>query len=279
MTFPLVRSNFRDWCIAAVTVVAGAALFGGAGVEAQAPAQIHACQDGSGRLRMVTATESCKADEPRIVWNAAGTAGNAGPVGPAGPQGPAGNAGPQGPAGAEGPAGPAGPQGPAGVDAPPAEYGVAAVYVQRGNASPSIWATYSTRLGSPVGDTTGGTLRFTCSAANAPCRVSLGAAILSNGLGAGGIYPRVMIQRQDLSAGFQKYCEYGDGSFSPATPNGQAPLTVQAMSGTPTYTPVGIHIGGSADCGGPVPTAGFIPEITVPAGYYDVISTFQFFRQ
>lgn len=47
---------------------------------------------------------------------------------------------------------------------------------------------------------------------------SVGAAILSNGSGAGGVYPQVMIQRQDYAtAGLpttatsaaQKYCEYG----------------------------------------------------------------------
>jgi hypothetical protein len=102
------------------------------------------------------------------------------------------------------------------------------------------------------------------------------------------VYPRVLIQRQDqataglptaASSAAQKYCEYGGGSFSPFTPNGVFGLTVQAPSATPTYAAVGIHIGGSADCGSTVATAGLVSESTVPQGYYDVISTFHFFRQ
>ncbi|MDX6564214.1 MAG: hypothetical protein QOD65_4028, partial [Gaiellales bacterium] len=37
-----------------------------------------------------------------------------------------------------------------------------------------------------------------------------------------------------------------------------------------------INIGGTADCSGPVATAGDVNVITVPAGYYDVHSTFVF---
>ena len=35
--------------------------------------------------------------------------------------------------------------------------------VSRNGAAASVWATYSTLLGSGYGDTTGGTFRFTCS--------------------------------------------------------------------------------------------------------------------
>ncbi len=170
--------------------------------------------------------------------------------------------------------GPSGPQGAPGVNALAAEYGAAAVIVQRGAGAPAPWAIYSTRLGSPVGDTTGGTFRFTCSAANAPCRVSVGAAVLSDAPGAAvGFWPRVMIQRQDINGGPQTYCEYGDGVGSP-DPFGA--VTPQLTSSTPTFAPMTVHIGGSADCGGPVATAGAVSVITVPAGYYDVFSTFVF---
>ena len=37
-----------------------------------------------------------------------------------------------------------------------------------------------------------------------------------------------------------------------------------------------INIGGSADCSGPVPTAGDVAVITVGPGYYDVFTTFLF---
>jgi hypothetical protein len=181
--------------------------------------------------------------------------------------------GPPGPPGPPGPVGPPGPQGPPGADAPPAEYGVAAVSVDRGTG-PAIWATYSTRLGSPVGDNTGGAFRFTCRTDQAPCKVSVSAAYLTAGAGALGVYPRVLIHRQDyVSAGPETYCEYGDGS-SPAF----APLLAQPLSSSPAYTPFPIDIGGSADCGGPDPTAGAVNQITVPAGYYDVSSTFTFVK-
>jgi hypothetical protein len=158
------------------------------------------------------------------------------------------------------------------------------VAVQRGAGAASAWATYSTRLGSPVGDTTSGAFRFTCTAVHATCKVTINAAALAAVPGTVGVYPRVLIQRQGTSGGPQTYCEYGDGSFSPATPAGDTVLATQPPSATPAYTPVPIHIGGSADCGwvppggGPAP-AGLVTEITVPAGYYDVISTFVFLKQ
>lgn len=159
-----------------------------------------------------------------------------------------------------------------GNDASGAEYGVATVNVSRGPTAATTWATYSTALGSPVGDTTGGVFRFTCVEAKAPCTVSVKAAVLSDEDGTAGFYPRVLIYRQDLSAGPEFYCEYGDGS------TGSLPVTLtkQALSATPTYAPVQINIGGSADCSGPVATAGDVDQITVPAGYYDVKSTFVF---
>jgi hypothetical protein len=51
-----------------------------------------------------------------------------------------------GAAGATGATGPTSPQGPPGVDAPPADYGVAAIAVQRGANPGTVWATYSARL-------------------------------------------------------------------------------------------------------------------------------------
>lgn len=199
--------------------------------------------------------------------------------GPNGGIGPTGPAGPEGPAGPSGPSGPSGPAGPAGADAPAPQYGVAAIAVERGAGPPAIWAAYSTRLGSPVGDTTGGAFRFTCSTANAPCKVYVRAGVLSDVPGTAGVYPRVLIHRQDFAnPGPSTYCEYGDGSFAAATPNGVAPVPTEPPSPTPALTAVTIHIGGSADCGGPDATAGAVNRITVPAGYYDVSSTFTFYK-
>lgn len=172
-----------------------------------------------------------------------------------GEQGPQGE---QGPAGPVGPAGPAGADGQDGKDAQALPYGVAQVKVQRGTGAASPWAVYSTTVGSPVGDTTGGTFRFTCSDAQAPCQVSAAGYSTKDGVK---VYPRVEIMTESLNGGPQSFCEYGDGPMSDA-------LTGEAAA-------LKLNIGGSADCGLDGP-AGDVDAITVPAGYYDVTSTFQF---
>jgi hypothetical protein len=125
-----------------------------------------------------------------------------------------------------------------------------------------------------VADTAGGTFRFTCEDTVVVCEVSVAAATLSNSAGETVyVYPRVLMQRQDYStAGPQNYCEYGDGSTG-ALP---ALVPTQTTTATPTYTPMLINIGGSADCSGPVPAAGDVAVITVGPGYYDVFATFVF---
>ena len=181
-----------------------------------------------------------------------------------GEQGPAGPAGPAGKDGKDGAAGPAGPAGPAGKDGANAQalpYGVAKVKVSRGGNPATAWATYTTTVGGPEGDTTGGVFRFTCNESQAPCKVSVAAYSTADGVK---VYPRVDIQTESLNGGPQEYCEYGDGPLS------------GVLTGTATDQP--INIGGSADCNGPNPAAGDVPAITVPAGYYDVFSTFQFVK-
>jgi hypothetical protein len=64
------------------------------------------------------------------------------------------------------------------------------------------------------------------------------------------------------------YCEYGDG---PA-----AAVPTQASTTSPALQELPIDIGGSADCSGPDATHGAIAQITFPAGYYHVQSTFVF---
>ena len=137
----------------------------------------------------------------------------------------------------------------------------------------SAWATYSTELGSPVGDTTGGSFRFTCTAAQEPCKVSVVAKVLSDtSVATGKVYPRVLLYRggdPDSAVTAEFYCEYGDGPLT----------TIPRMPTSDTRDDGGLvplHIGGSADCNGPVPTAGSVAEIVVPKGYYDVFSTFVF---
>jgi type VI secretion system secreted protein Hcp len=63
---------------------------------------IYACVSGSGDVRIVSATTTCRAHENAVTWNTTGPAGVDGAAGSTGPAGAA------GPAGATGPAGPAG---------------------------------------------------------------------------------------------------------------------------------------------------------------------------
>jgi hypothetical protein len=204
--------------------------------------------------------------------------------------GPAGKQGAQGPAGPQGAQGPAGPQGPPGAAAPTPEYGVAAVYVDRTpanpNDNPSRWAIYSVPLGSPTGSTTGGQFRFSCSAAQAPCKISLGAAVISNQAGTAAFHPRILIHKQDNGSAPMTYCEYADGANNN--------LGVDQVQRVPTMqdavvamrTPRSMGIGGTLDCGagqpGPGP-AGVVTEIWVPASsngtgnaIYDVWTTLGF---
>jgi hypothetical protein len=168
-----------------------------------------------------------------------------------------------------------------GADAP-IEYGVGSIWVQRGTGAPGSWADYSTRVGSPVGDTTGGTFRFTCSSSHSVCYVYVKAAFLSDYDGAAvAVWPRVVMQKQSLNGGDTQYCEYGDGWTNQA-PVGTLPddlIYSQEPTSSPIYADVTLGIGGSADCGGPDPTFGTVQKITVGPGYYDVFSTFRFFQQ
>jgi hypothetical protein len=210
---------------------------------------------------------------------AAGSQGAKGDAGQQGPQGPQGDAGSQGPQGVAGPAGADGKDGKDGKDAPAAEYGTGAVYVTRGAGQPGRWATYSTRLGSPVGDTTGGTFRFTCTAAHGSCKIAVQAAVLSDAAaGHYAVYPRVLVQKAgdpDMGSAPQTYCEYADGSTG-AVPASLTPVSL-ATNPYAAFAPLTVNIGGSADCGLEGP-AGNVNEIVVPKGYYDVMSTFVFVK-
>ena len=207
-----------------------------------------------------------------------GAPGANGISGSKGDNGSSGGNGSKGDGGSSGASGHDGSNGSNGKDASVA-YGVAQVLVQRGTGAAAAWATYSTRLGSPVGDTTSGTFRFSCSDAQAPCKVTVKAAVLQSGTGTTPVYPRVLIQKQDYNAGGPSvYCEYGDGSTganAAATDGLPAQIANQPSSATPTYTAMQLNIGGSADCGVPGPASN-VDAIIVPAGRYDVQSTFAF---
>jgi hypothetical protein len=136
---------------------------------------------------------------------------------------------------------------------------------------------YSTVLGSPLADTTGGTFRFTCTTAHAECFVAVKAAALSDGAGTVLFYPRVSISKdgtQETAPQDRTYCEYADGSDL----TGFVTLTKQPKSATPTYEAVPLDIGGTADCfgipgGGP---GGVVASIEVPPGFYNVTTSVAF---
>ena len=227
------------------------------------------------------ATINCPKGYTKLVIGQRGDDGATGPAGPIGATGPAGPAGETGPAGANGidgavgAVGATGPAGPAGANAPATQYAVGYVLVSRGKDSngnqkaPTIWAAYSTSLGSPFDNTASGTFRFTCSAANAPCVVSLAAQSTAAGVT---VWPRVMIYKSDINTGqIFGQCEYGDGVTS-ASPYGAVGTTPTALS---------VNIGGSLDCGAGASlqthvSPGDVNFIVVPAGYYDVQSNFTF---
>jgi hypothetical protein len=192
---------------------------------------------------------------------------------------------------APGPAGPQGPAGPAGVAGPPGppaatDFGVASVFVARGANEPARFATYSVPLGAPTGSTTGGQFRFSCSPAQAPCKVSIGAAVVSSQTGTVAFYPRLSIHSQSGAAlGTPMVsCEYVDGADNNLGFDlvARVPTLVEAATATQTARDMGV--GGSLDCGSgqTLPANGVVTEIEVPAAsptdsaFYDVWATFAF---
>jgi hypothetical protein len=204
------------------------------------------------------------------------------PIGPTGPEGPTGAGGLAGPQGPPGSVGPAGPTGLAGAPAPALEFAVASVFVDRGNG-PTRYATLSVALGSPVGTTTGGNFRFSCSAAQAPCKISYGAAVISDQSGNALVHPRLLIHKEDTAGAPITFCEYADGANNNAGLDQipRVPTLQDAVSALQTALSMGI--GGSLDCGSTQPYTPAVTEIWVPAAsngtataFYDVAVTFAF---
>ncbi len=195
-----------------------------------------------------------------------GDKGDKGDTGAQGDSGDGGLQGAKGDTGSQGLQGEKGEKGDKGDKGEPwtPEYAVAKVDVQRGAGSVATWGQYSTTLGSPYGDSTAGSFRFTCSAAHVTCKVSVEA------LGPDGwtVWPRILIHKQDINGGPSTYCEYGDGAT-----NNQAFEAVDA--------PLTLGIGGSLDCPGTTqayPAGGTASYIEVPVGYYDVQASFTFLK-
>jgi hypothetical protein len=240
--------------------------------KAKAPAFVQACtqragpKESVGDLNIKLKTACAKGQKPLklALYPVQGVQGPPGPQGPQGPQGPAG-----GGLGASG-----------GATGALLDYAVANVLVSRAGADPRIWATYSDALGSPVGTSVGGQLRFSCSAAQAPCTVSIAAAELSGQTGTALVYARVLIYKENGN-GAENYCEYADSSTNSGTPAriDQVPLDTRAIA---INDPLPMGIGGTLDCGSTQPYTGIVKNIWVPAAsdggtaYYDVWANFNF---
>jgi hypothetical protein len=134
-------------------------------------------------------------------------------------------------------------------------------------------------MGSPVGTTTGGEFRFTCSVAQAPCKVSIAAAVLSNTTGPALMYARLVIYKQFVGDP-EVLCEYADGSDNIGTPAtiSRVPMTTPVTS---ISAPITMGIGGTLDCDSSQPYTPTVQDIWVPSApdysaYYDVFATFAF---
>lgn len=226
---------------------------------------LHVCVIGTVYHANGTLDDSqCPSGSYALDMGGVGPTGATGPAGPAGAKGATGAAGPAGAAGAKGdtgPAGAAGAKGDPGTNAQALPYGVALVQVARNGAAATTWETLSTTLGSPVGDTTSGTFRFTCTG-SVPCEVSVKAYTTVDGYQ---VYPRLDIMSQVEGSG-ENYCEYADGADN----NGAS----QTVGTTATAVPLGI--GSTADCGAGQ-AGGVVNSILVPNGpqdHYDVTATF-----
>jgi hypothetical protein len=156
------------------------------------------------------------------------------------------------------------------------------VFVDRGSG-PTRYATFSVALGSPAGTTTGGDFRFSCAPAQAPCKISYGAAVISDQTGNAAVHPRLLIHKEDGPGAPITFCEYADGANNNAglalIP--RVPSLADAVSAM--QTPLSMGIGGTLDCGS---TQTYTPEVTeiwVPTAsngtstaFYDVGATFAF---
>ena len=144
------------------------------------------------------------------------------------------------------------------------------------DAEPVIWGLFSTELGSPIGDTTGGTFRFTCTTAHDDCTVTIRASVLSDSSTAPALFlPRILLYRggePDVAVEPALYCEFGDG---PLQTIDREPLTENPSDGLD----LPFNIGGSEDCNGPDPDppgGADVMRIVVNPGFYDVFTSFGF---
>jgi hypothetical protein len=136
-------------------------------------------------------------------------------------------------------------------------------------------------MGSPIGTTTGGEFRFTCSSTQAPCKVSIAAAVLSSKGGSALVLTRLLIHKENTPSAPETFCEYADASTNSGTPAriNRVPLDTRLIS---IDDPLNMGIGGTLDCGAGQHYTPSVKEIWVPSGAngstaaYDVWATFGF---
>ena len=139
-----------------------------------------------------------------------------------------------------------------------------------------------------MSQTTDGQFRFSCSAAQAPCKLSIGAAVISSATGSVAFYPRILIHKQDGPGAPMSICEYADGANNNLGVDQIERVATGQLAEEALDTPRPMGIGGTLDCGStqplPPPTAfGAVNEIWVPAAsngtstaFYDVGASFGF---
>ena len=172
-----------------------------------------------------------------------------------------------------------------------AAYGVAVVNVSRGHTGnpatqnpATIWARYSTLLGSPVGDYDGWHLPLHVQDHRCPmpgldrCDGHLGKTVTG-----ASVYPRILIYRQDDNAGGPEYyCEYGDASSGhsrhachpeSAVLGRFAGVDRRPTRRCPSTSAASATVGDPPDVTDAAGAPGGRSVLTVAAGYYDVQST------
>ena len=171
--------------------------------------------------------------------------------------------------GAQGIAGKDGADGKNGTDGKDAQalpYGIAHINVQRGSGNAVTWESLSTTLGSPESDQASGSFRFSCSAAQAPCKVSVTAYATTSHVS---LYPRIIIEGEDYNTG----APIGNTEYADGINNNGGTL---ALTGSPQDVSLGIGGSLEANAGQTYPSNGVVSSIWVGQGRYNVDSTMIF---
>jgi len=269
-----VKFSNKSRVVGALVAIGAFILIGTAASAADKPSTglidnwVHVCVDKSAPYAWHKgyADNHCPSGQTQMHWYVGSTPGPKGATGATGAQGIQGI---PGTPGAPGATGPAGADGQDGTDAQALPYGVATINISRGTGAFKPWATATTTLGSPalLGDNASGVVRFSCSDAQAPCKLNVNALATAAGYK---VYPRLVISKEDYDTGAPLgNCEYGDGVDN-------APSYSTALTGTAADITLGI--GGSLDCGSAqtYPVDGVATELWFPKGRYNVDYTFYF---